>query len=196
MGLSMRERTGLVGIVLAAGLTAAVAYYHFQTAWALSVGLLVGAAAGTARWAGRWAANRDRFGIRGAVLVAITALLVMELVRELHFSANAIAATARVEEYVPGVRGRGRARVAFQVDGRPVRASLKTRSLRVGDDIQILYLADDPTQVELASIWDRYLSAGVLLLLFGGSTAWELGAFLRHRKPKNERAPETPDAIA
>jgi hypothetical protein len=194
MSVAERERTGLLGIVVAAGLTATIAYYNFQSTWALVAGLLVGAAAASARWMGRWAASRDRFGIGFAVLVALAAMLVIVLLRELHFGANAVATMARVEEYFPSLRGLGKARVVFQVDGRPVSANLRTQSVEIGHEIPILYLRDDPSHVELDSIWDRYLSAGALLLLLGGSVAWEVGLFFRPRTPRIETVPSAREA--
>ena len=62
MGLTRRERRGLIGIAFAAVITAATAYYYLHSAWALAIGLLLGVVFGAVKWGVKWLARRDRVG--------------------------------------------------------------------------------------------------------------------------------------
>src|SRR5262245_8421888 len=167
MGLTKRERRGLIGIVIAAVVTAVIAYYYMQSAWALAVGLLVGAAGAAARWSGRWVAHRDRFGFGTVLCLGLGALMIYSLVQEIRLSSRAVPGVARVEQYNPIGRT---AEVVHEVEGLPVRATLKGVSRfwppKQDSEVPIRFLPEDPAHVELNRGWERYMWPVILGLLF------------------------------
>lgn len=188
MGLSRDERRGLQGIAVAAVVTAGMAYYHWQSAWALAVGLLIGAVLAAGKWGGRWLAHRDLFGLGTIITLLLAALFVYGLVHEIQFGAKAVSGTARVEGFTPS----GHTRVVHEVEGRPVRAVLRTRfsSLEEGSEVPILYVPEEPAQVELDSLPQRFLWPVLLLLFFGGAAAWQVVSFFSARRKRRQGQPE------
>jgi hypothetical protein len=109
------------------------------------------------------------------ITLLLASLSVYGLVHEIRFGANAVSGTARVEDFTPS----GHARVVHEVEGRPVRAVLRSSisSLGKGSEVPILYLPQEPTRVELDSLPKRFVWPVLLLLFFGGVAAWQVVSF-------------------
>ena len=171
-GFSSREL-----IVMSCGMVFAfaVAACDLLLPWAVCIALLAGAGMAALRWV----AGPDFFE-RIVIVALLATIMAYSFVHKLQFSANAVAGTARVEDFVFNFKLGGKASLVHEVDGEPIRATVQTHFHypAIGSDITILYLPDDPTRIELDSLWERYLLTGLVLLLMGGATIWELRKFV------------------
>lgn len=160
-----------VGMVIGFGPT----HSYLGIAWALAIGLLMGAGLGAVRW---FAGPDFFFKIVFPILLASTLASIFP--GKVHFDANAVSGTARVEDFTIYYFTRYSS-VVHEVDGKPVRATVQTNFhySEIGSDVLIKYLPEEPTRVKLDSLWENYLVAGLALLLFVGGAVWGILSFLR-----------------
>jgi hypothetical protein len=171
-GFSSRE---LIVILGGAVFAFAVAACDLQIPWALSIGLLTAAAMAAVRWI----AGPDFF--EKIVLSGLLAsIMAYSIATKIQFGGKAVAGSALVEDFAVNFKFGGKASLVYEVDGEPVRATIQTNFHfpAQGSELPILYLPEDPNRVEMASLWERYLLTGLVLLVSGGAALWEILKFL------------------
>jgi hypothetical protein len=104
-------------------------------------------------------------GAIGAIGAAVSLLLVgfaiILLVFEVSFGFKAVPTTATVENYAAssGIFGQGKADVVHEVDGRPVKATLRTSLFfrpGQGERVAVLYVPAEPDRVESDGFLQRF----------------------------------------
>jgi len=102
-----------------------------------------------------------RLGIGVLVTLALVGFAIMVLVLEVSFGLEAVSTTATVENYAArsNIFGRGKANVVHDVDGQPVKATLRTWFFfrpAEGERVVVLFVPAEPGRVELDSVVQRY----------------------------------------
>ena len=172
------SRNDLIVIVGGAVIAFAVTERHLQIPWALSIALMAGAVFAAVRCV---ASPQVFVMIVGSSLMATIGGYGLAL--EVHFSANAVAGTARVEGFNGGPNFGGILIVVHEVDGKLVQATAPTnfQGPEFGSDVSVKYLSEKPTRVELDSLWDRYLLVVLLFFPFAGLAIWQILSFITNR---------------
>ena len=172
------SRNDLIIIVGGAVFAFAVADCHLAIPWALSIGLLAVVLFAVLRYV---VGPQFFLKILGSSLMASIGAYGLAL--EVHFGANAVAGTARVEGYTRNPKLGGTLGVVHEVDGNPVRATVQTyfQYPELGSDVMVMYLPEKPTRMELDSLWDRYLLVVLLFFPFAGLAIWEILSFITSR---------------
>jgi len=114
------------------------------------------------RWSGR-----ARAAFVPALCLIAGGLGLYLLIDEIRLSLEAEQAVATVETYKAGRRftSPGRAQVRYEVDDRPVSATVQVwlRSLHPGSQVPILYRPSSPRVAHLDSIWQRFPAPLILV---------------------------------
>jgi hypothetical protein len=127
----------------------------------------------------------QRFGIANSIIALIGVLSLGYLIYQVWYGLNATPATAVVRSYEAKRRFQGTAVVAYQLEGKPVEATLRVWLLPLEKDqpVAILYRPERPEVVQLDSFWQRYGAPLGVVLFAGAVVGWEVRKRLRHGSP-------------
>jgi len=117
-----------------------------------------------------------QFGILNSIIAVIGVLALAYLIYQIWFGFNATPGIAVVESYEKKSRYRGTALVAYEVEGKTVKAPLYLwlRDFQEGDQVAILYRPENPESVQPDNFWQRYAASIGLVLFAAAVVSWEL----------------------
>jgi hypothetical protein len=123
-----------------------------------------------------------QFGILNSIIAVIGVLAFGYLIYQVWYGLTATAGNAVVESYEKKRRFQGSALVSFEVDGKPVEATLHLwlLDLEKGQQVAILYRPENPESAQPDNFWQRYAASIGMVLFAGAVVAWELAKRARH----------------
>jgi hypothetical protein len=117
-----------------------------------------------------------RFGILNSLIALIGVLALGYLIYQVWYGMTASRGTAVVESFEKKRRGQGAAVVVYEVEGKPVEATLRVwlLDLEKGEQVAILYRSEKPEVVQLDDFRQRYAASIGLVLFASAVVGWEL----------------------
>jgi hypothetical protein len=183
------SREDIIIVVGGAVFVFAVAERHLPIPWALSIAMLAGAVFAFVR-----GVAGPKFFLKVVASILAAGIGGYGLAIQVHFGANAVAGTARVEGVTPNPNLGQTVSVVHDVEGEPVRATVQTylQYPQVGSEVPVKYLPEKPTRMELDSLWERYLLVVLLFFPFAGLAVWEVLSFVANRERGDRGQAEDP----
>jgi hypothetical protein len=126
-----------------------------------------------------------RFGILNSLIALIGVLALGYLIYQVWYGMTASRGTGVVESFEKKRRGQGAALVTYEVEGKPVEATLRVwlLDLEKGEQVAILYRPEKPDTVQMDDFRQRYAAPIGLVLFAFAVVGWEFVKWRRQGGP-------------